>query len=91
MQLKNSGREYYELTITTDVASIPTDWSASFDNGSTWFTAVNVGGKSAWLLAGPAAAIGTAVFQLSKSVVPLVRLTANPEIIIRNAPEITLF
>lgn len=90
MILNPRGREYYALQITTTPATTATDWSASFDGGSTWSVAVNVSGYSAWLVAGSLAALGTAVATVSSSVTPLVRLTANPEIVVRDAPKIQI-
>lgn len=90
MDLSRFAREYYELTLTTDPVSAPADWEASFDAGQTWVDATNVGGKSAWLVAGRAADDTGAVAVLRHSVTPLVRLTAAPEIVVRDAPDITV-
>lgn len=88
MILHRQGREYYALTITTSPTTQPTDWSASFDGGTTWSVATAVNGASAWLVAGATADATGAVAVLSRSVNPLVRLTANPEIVVRDAPRI---
>jgi len=45
-----------------------------------------VDGFSAWLVAGATAPVGTAVAVITANTVPLLRLTANPEIIVRDAP-----
>lgn len=94
MRLRRQGREQYDLTITTDPPV--TAWEASFDGGETYKTAEVVAAPSAlalrvrWLIAGPDAAVGSAVAQLSGSVRPLVRATADPEIVVRDAPRIDL-
>lgn len=90
MILSPAGREYYALTITTTPATQPTDWEASFDGGTTWVAALNVSGNSAWLVRGTNAAAGSAVAVLTTSISPLVRLTANPELVVRGAPRIEL-
>lgn len=84
MKLSSYGREYYELTITTSPATIPTDWEASFDGGATWITALNVSGNSAWLVRGTNAPAGAAVAIITASLNPKVRLTLSPEIIVRD-------
>jgi hypothetical protein len=86
MILHRNGREYYALDITTTPSTVPTDWQASFDGGSTWVAALNVSGHPAWLLAGASADIGTSVAVLSGRVRPQVRLIAAPEIVVRDAP-----
>lgn len=90
MILSTFGREYYALTITTTPVTQPTDWEASFDGGTTWVGASNVNGNSAWLVRGTSAAAGSAVAVISRSVSPLVRLTTNPELVVRGAPGIQL-
>jgi hypothetical protein len=35
VNLDRHGREYYQLGITTDPATTPTQWQASFDSGAT--------------------------------------------------------
>jgi hypothetical protein len=92
MILKRAGREYYSLELTTTPAV--SGWDASFDAGTTWQTGIpaTVDGAACqqWLLAGPDAALGTAVKQLTDSVTPLLRATSSPEIIIRDAPKIAV-
>lgn len=98
MQLNRHGREYYELQITTTTSSgdpIPADgWEASFDNGVTWVAATVVTHDttdwSAWLVAGPNAEVGAAVAVITESLIPLVRTTDNPEIVVDYAPKILL-
>lgn len=90
MRLDRHGREYYKPGVTTDPAVDPTDWEASFDGGETWVAAIDDGGQAAWLVAGPDAAAGTAVAVITRSVTPKVRLLDNPEIVVRDAPGISL-
>lgn len=88
MNLNPHGREYYEVGITTDPTTAPTDWEASFDSGDTWVAAIDVGGHAAWLVEGAAAPAPAAGVVLTVGVQPLVRLTDNPEVIVRSAPRI---
>ncbi len=87
MRLEPAGREFYKLDITTEPAV--TAWEASFDGGTTWQPSTDVGGLSAWLIAGPGAEVGTAVHvaPLGRTV-PTLRAVDNPEIIIRDGPPI---
>ena len=83
--------EYYLLQIVTDPATTTTDWSASFDGGTTWTTAADiesVGQRwSGWLVAGPDASTpGTATVLPTGPTWPLVRHVDNPETIIRKSP-----
>lgn len=93
MKLDPAGCEWYKLEITTDPATIPTDWEASIDGGTTYETAVDVGGDPAWLTAGPDYVPGptpTFVVTASRTHVK-VRLIDNPETVIRSsAPAINL-
>lgn len=90
MILKRAGREYYNLEISTVPAVA--SWEASFDGGTTWAagTPATVDGVSViqWLVAGPDAALGSAVKQISASVSPIIRATSTPEIVVRDAPRI---
>ncbi|MBT9255363.1 hypothetical protein KMZ30_07230 [Phycicoccus sp. KQZ13P-1] len=92
MILKRAGREFYNLAISTTPAVA--SWEASFDGGATWSagTAGTVDGVAVmqWLIAGPSVAKETAVAQLSGPVVPQIRATSNPEIVVRDAPRIDL-
>jgi len=94
MILEKTGREYYNLAITTLPAV--TDWEASFDGGTTWLdgTAGIAGDGTAvvqWLLAGPDADQGAAVAVLATGVTrPLIRGTESPELIVRDAPKIVV-
>lgn len=92
MRLDRNAREFYTLTIATTPAV--TSWDASFDNGATWTTGTPVPGQAdtfRWLIAGPAATIGSAVAVITGwSIVPKVRATANPELVVRSAPRITV-
>ena len=89
MRLHPKGVEYYRLTLTTDPATGPTDWSASFDDGTTWTTAADVDGEAGWLIAGPDADTpGVARILPAGTTRPIVRHVDNPETIIRSAPPI---
>ena len=80
MILSAQGREYYQLSITTDPVTATTDWEASFDGGKTWVA-----------VAGPNAPAATPAGQtVPASMNPLVRLAAAPELIVRGAPRISL-
>lgn len=90
MELSRFAREFYGLEVTTTPATTATDWSASFDGGKTWTPAIDVDGHSGWLVAGRQADPTGAAARLSSGVTPLVRLIANPEIVVRSAPPITV-
>lgn len=93
MDLSRHGREDYTLEITTDPVTAPTDWEASFDGGRTWHTAVeDDDGFSAWLVAGRQApdTVGDPGVELGTDSEPVVRLIDDPEVIIRDAPFITI-
>lgn len=90
MDLNRFAREFYSLDVTTTPATTPTDWSASFDAGKTWTPAIDVDGHSAWLVAGRLADPTGAVATLRSGINPLVRLISNPEIVVRDAPPITV-
>lgn len=82
------------------------DWEASFDGGTTYMPANVLtlaapwtdtdgvthepGDLSEWLVAGPDAEVGSAVAVITASTDPLVRAIDNPEIIVREAPQIYL-
>ena len=91
MILSPLAREFYRVAITTD--GDVTDWEASFDGGTTWHDGEVDPDEETftrWLLAGPDAPLGTAVAVITADVVPIVRATDNPEIVVRKAPRITL-
>lgn len=94
MQLPRSGVELYTLTLTTTPAAGPEEWQASFDDEQTWHAcAVDPANpdRSRWLLAGPSVdPVPTGAIQVSGTVTPKVRLESDPEIIIRNSPEVTI-
>ena len=91
MRLHPKGVEYYRLGLTTDPATVTTDWAASFDDGDTWTTAADVDGLSGWLVAGPDADTpGTAVVLTTGTTRPIVRHVDNPETIVRTAPTIVV-
>ena len=85
MYLKKLAREFYNLSIATVPAV--TGWEASFDGGATWVAGETIGDTVRWLVAGAAADPGTATV-LTTSVQPLLRVTDNPEIVVRDAPTI---
>ena len=88
MNLDRHGREYYKLTITTDPATTPTEWEASFDGGSTWVGATDVDGDASWLVEGPDAPPPVVGKVLAPGPVhPRVRLIEDPEVIVRRPPE----
>lgn len=67
------------------IVTVPADWEASFDGGTTWITARDNGGEPGWLVAGakfegdetvPTDALVTV------SVRVLIRLTVLPETIV---------
>jgi hypothetical protein len=99
VRLSRQGRELYTLELTaTDAAGtpiVPTGWDASFDRGVTWVAGTkNVSsGWWEWLVAGPdfPAAVDVPYVTLTAGVLPLGRLTDNPEVIIRDWPRINLF
>lgn len=92
MNLDPDAREFYTLTITTEPAV--TSWDASFDGGANWTTGETVAGVAdtfRWLVAGPDAPVGAAVAVITgRLVVPKVRATSAPEIVVRSAPRITV-
>lgn len=91
LHLAPEGVEFYALTITTDPAVNAAQWRASFDGGDTWYDAQVVDGRSAWLVAGYAAADpGAAVAVLTSSTAPLVQHADDPSVYVRYPPAITL-
>lgn len=86
MIIHRHSREFYRLEIVTEPAV--TGWEASFDGGTTWDASTVVDGFPAWLVAGTAAAVGTAVAVLADSVTPLLRVIDTPEIVVREGPKI---
>lgn len=91
MRLTPEGVELYALAITTDPDVGPDQWQASFDGGDTWHAAQVVDGRSAWLVAGYAAADpGDAVAVITSSMRPKVEYTESPSVFVRYPPAITL-
>lgn len=93
MELSRHGRELYKLEITT--TPVVASWEASFDGGETWVAGTAATLESGtpvvqWLVAGPLAALGAAVAVIASDLIPKVRALSNPEIVVRNAPAITL-
>lgn len=95
MDLPRRGREFYDQTITT--APAVAGWEASFDGGTTYVAGEEVeidppvtgALRMRWLVAGPLADPGTAEV-ISADLVPLLRATDNPELIVRKGPKIRL-
>lgn len=86
MKLDPQGREFYTLTITTSPTAVG-GWEASFDNGATWHAGEEhdtLDDTWQWLVAGAGVAQGSAVAVISGHVQPKVRLTDNPEIVVRH-------
>lgn len=92
MKLHPTAVEYYALEITVDQPDVAaSEWQASFDGGTTWSTAVDVDGRSGWLLAGPeVASPGGAIVMPAGTTYPVVRLVDSPELVVRDAPAITV-
>jgi hypothetical protein len=90
MELPRRGKEYYRLDIGTVPSLLPTQWSASFNDGTSWVPAINSDGKAAWLVAGPDCADTTGATLIIADIQPLVQLLDNPEIVIRTPPAIKL-
>lgn len=92
MKLHPTGVEYYALTITSEPELTATDWQASFDGGTTWSTAVDVDGRSAWLLAGAEVASppADAIVMALGTTYPVVRCVDAPEVIVRDAAAVTV-
>ena len=93
MELKRSAREKYRLKITT-LPAVAGTWEASFDGEATWDvgTPATFNGTpvTEWLVAGPDVALGTAVAVITEDMVPAIRVTESPEIVVRDAPSIVL-
>lgn len=92
--LPRLGREWYTVEIVTD--PVITDWEISFDHGVNWvdltydtqttFQKILVAGPDFELPVGDVAPYET----ISASVVPYVRATDQPEILVRVTPKIEL-
>lgn len=98
MKLNTQGREYFGLDLTTSPATQPTDWEASFDEGATWHTAIDLFRDgvhwSAWLVQGvnaPTPYPVPAPSTLTHSVTPRVRLINNPEVIVRDMDDFKIY
>lgn len=91
MILDRAACEWFKLAITTEPVTGPTDWEASIDGGETWVSAHDVEDNSGWLVAGPDYdGAASPDFTLTSSVHVKVRLSDNPETVIRTAPNITV-
>jgi hypothetical protein len=92
--LPRLGREWYTVEISTD-PQIDV-WEVSFDHGTTWvsLTLDTQTGFQKILVAGPDFEIppgDVAPYEtISESVVPYVRATDQPEVLIRTTPKIEL-
>lgn len=92
--LSRLGREYYTVAIITDPQL--SAWEISFDHGVSWNAmAFDAQDNSATILvAGPDFVPGngdTAVYtEIPASVMPYIRCTDNPEVIVRSTPRIDI-
>lgn len=92
MILDRGACEWLALEITTDPVTTPTQWEATFDDEVTWVAASDIGGNSAWLIAGPDyAGTSTPDFTTANSTTTTVkvRLIDDPETVIRHAAKVT--
>lgn len=91
MRLHRQGREFYTLAITTNPA-VGAAWEASFDAGSTWTPGQPADEGWRWLVRGPACPDDPTypAALVTRSLYPLVRAVDHPELVIRNAPIITI-
>jgi hypothetical protein len=91
MRLNPNGREVYSVEPTLSPTATGT-WEASFDGGSTWINGTDLSnGSWGWLLAGPDATVGSAVYTVPAGVTtitPLLRLTTGQEEIVDYGPVI---
>lgn len=92
--LSRLGREYYRVEITTN--PVITDWDISFDQGVTWeaMTYDSQSGYMVILVSGPdfTPEVGDVApyTELATSVMPYIRATDQPEVLIRTTPRIEL-
>ena len=91
MRLHRQGREFYTLAITTSPA-VAAAWEASFDGGATWAAGQAAGDGWRWLVRGPMCPDDPTypAALVARSLYPLVRAFDHPELVIRNAPIITI-
>jgi hypothetical protein len=92
--LSRYGREYYQVKITTEPPI--TSWDISFDHGTTWKVMAfdEESGYCSYLVSGPLFVApggdGATFERLTTSIVPYIRATDNPEVIVRATPRIDL-
>lgn len=91
MNIDKAACEWMKKAITTTPATQPTDWEASIDGGTTWVTASDIDGNSAWLVAGPEyTGPSTPDFTTSADSTRVkIRLIDNPETVIRGTTRIS--
>lgn len=95
MKLNRAERDYYAVRITTS-PPLEGDWEASFDGGETWVPgSLDEDSFSTWLVAGPdydAAAVnedpGDTQAVITRNMKPLLRLAADPVLILDKGPSI---
>ena len=90
MNLNRHAREFYTLGIVTQPPI--TTWEASFDAGRTWHPGEQVGQDTRWLLRGSAIPDDPArpAVEVALTVRPLVRGVDDPEVVVRDAPHVTV-
>lgn len=94
MILDQAACEWMKLALVTEPVTVPTDWEASIDGGTTWVTATAIDASSAWLTAGPNYA-GPEAPDFTITTTPSttrvkVRLVEAPETVIRSATRISV-
>ena len=87
MMLHRQSREYYSVVINS--TRPVTQVHASFDDGNTWTLGELVDGAWRWLIRGPDAPVDPQIpaALVDRSETPLLRITGNPELIVRPALE----
>lgn len=93
-ELSRLGREYYRVEINTNPAI--TDWEISFDQGENW-TDMEYDSQTGYmqiLVAGPDFVLPSGdvapYVSLASSVMPYIKASDQPEILIRKTPRIEL-
>lgn len=91
MRLHRQAREFYTLVITT-MPAVSGGWEASFDHGVTWTAGIAAGDGWRWLVRGPGCPDDPAYpsSPVARTVHPLVRAVDHPELVVRNAPLISI-
>lgn len=91
MRLHRQGREFYVLKIAT-TPPVSSPWEASFDAGVTWVQGAETPDGWRWLVRGPECSDDPATPSalIAHTIGPIVRASDIPELIIREAPSISL-